>query len=352
MEKQVEPVYGPDELALEEHLQFFHDMRGEKRSEPQSEADKYQGSPGQFSEHLFHREIITQARCLYNLIGMEIIPGPEWPNLVSVIVKLKGTVMIIGAADSGKSTLARYLIEQLLPEGIEVSLVDSDVGQTSLGLPGTVSMKSFSTGADLEDFVPDKMFFVGAVNPATRIPLIIRTAATAVKECRKKSDVVLVDTSGLVSGKTGEALKGGKIRAITPELIIAVRKGDEIEHILKLAGNSGIFRVVASAMAKSRDRAVRVRYREKKYEDYFGDVQAIEYLALMPEYELFYKDVTLGPKAGFFPKGNVIGLNRGEETLGLGLLTEIAGDRIAFRSPLRSLKNINRIVFGDVTFTP
>ena len=39
MEKEVEPVYGPDELALEEHLQFFNDMRGSKGREPQGEAD-------------------------------------------------------------------------------------------------------------------------------------------------------------------------------------------------------------------------------------------------------------------------------------------------------------------------
>lgn len=281
---------------------------------------------------------------------MEIIAGPEWPSLLRVIEKLRGAVMIIGAIDSGKSTLARYLIEQLLHEGMKISLVDTDVGQTSLGLPGTISMKSFSGGADLEHFVPDSMFFVGAVNPATRISLIIRTSARVVEECRKKSDVVLVDTSGLVSGKTGEALKGGKIRAMNPELIIAVRKGDEIEHILKLAGNVPVSRILRSPVAKSRDKAARVRYRKKKYEDYFRDIRPMEYLSDIREYESFYKDSTLDRRAGFFPKGNVIGLNRGEETLGLGLLTEIAGDRITFRSPLRSLKKINRIVFGDITF--
>lgn len=62
MEEKVEPVYGPHELALEEHLQLLHDMGGKERSESQSEADEYQGSPGQFGEHLFHREIITHDR--------------------------------------------------------------------------------------------------------------------------------------------------------------------------------------------------------------------------------------------------------------------------------------------------
>jgi polynucleotide 5'-hydroxyl-kinase GRC3/NOL9 len=290
------------------------------------------------------------SRCLYNLIGMEIIPGPEWQTLLAMMMKFKGAVMIVGATDSGKSTIARYLIAQLVSEGIKVSLVDTDVGQTSLGLPGTISLKVFCSGKDLEVFAPDKMFFVGAVNPATRIPLIIRITKTAVSGCREKSDVVLIDTSGLVSGKIGEALKVGKIRAINPEHIVAVQRGDEIEHILKLAGDIDISRVAASGMVKSRDTARRVRYREKKYEDYLSDAQPREYLMRIQEAELFYNGRTLSPADGCLPKGNIIGLNHGEETLALALLTGIAHDWITFRSPLRSLKKINRIVFGDITF--
>lgn len=258
--------------------------------------------------------------------------------------------MIIGTTDSGKTTLARYLIMHLLSEDIRVSLVDSDVGQASLGLPGTISLKLFSSGGDLENFTPDKMFFVGTVNPATRIPLIVRLAGAAVEECREKSEVILIDTSGLVHGKTGEALKTAKIGAIHPRHIIAVRKADEIEHILKQAGDVHISRMVASGMVKLRQAATRARYREQKYEDYFRDIRQPEYLVHTREVELFHNGRTLSSKRGGFPKGNVVGLNRQEETLGLGLLTEITDDWIMLRSPLRSLKNVSRIVFGDITF--
>lgn len=288
--------------------------------------------------------------CRYNVIVMEIVPGPQWQALLSVITKLgRGAAMIMGTTDSGKSTLARYLITQLLAEGITVSLVDTDVGQTSLGLPGTISLKAFSSERDLANFAPDRMFFVGAVNPATRIPLIIRMAGRAVTECRRKSDLVLIDTSGLVSGRIGEALKTAKTRAIRPERIIAVQKADEIEHILKLTGDVDISRLAASGMVKSRGMAARVRYRERKYEDYFRENQPMEYLVHMQEAEFFYNDKTMSPKNGF-PRGNIVGLNRDEETLALGILTETSDDWITFRSPLKSIKKINRIVFGDITF--
>lgn len=281
---------------------------------------------------------------------MEIIPGPEWQALLDVIVGSRGAVMIVGATDSGKSTLARYLVSQILKKDISVSLVDTDVGQTSLGLPGTISVKVFSSVKDLEDFLPDKMFFTGTVNPALRISLITSLAGKAVETSRRMSEIVLIDTSGLVSGRLGEVLKTGKVRAIRPEHIVAIQKKDEIEHVLKMVDDVRVFRVASSAMVKSRDVARRTRYRQEKYEEYFGDAGAEEFLVRAKDTEFYYDDRIFGQKSTVFPKGNVIGLNRGEETLALGLLTETTGDSITFSSPLGSLEGINRIVFGDIIF--
>jgi hypothetical protein len=46
--------------------------------------------------------------------------------------------------------------------------------------------------------------------------------------------------------------------------------------------------------------------------------------------------------------GTVIGLNHGEETLGLGLVTEADREGITFRTPLGSLAGVRRVVFGDI----
>jgi polynucleotide 5'-hydroxyl-kinase GRC3/NOL9 len=74
---------------------------------------------------------------------MVIHPEPDWESLYKELVRGKGAALIMGMTDTGKSTLLRYLIERLIAEGVEASLVDSDIGQSSLGLPGTVSMKVF-----------------------------------------------------------------------------------------------------------------------------------------------------------------------------------------------------------------
>jgi polynucleotide 5'-hydroxyl-kinase GRC3/NOL9 len=63
---------------------------------------------------------------------MDIVPNLEWERLLEKLIKDKGTVLLLGATDSGKSTLAKYFIKRLVSENIRVSLVDSDVGQSSL----------------------------------------------------------------------------------------------------------------------------------------------------------------------------------------------------------------------------
>jgi hypothetical protein len=51
-----------------------------------------------------------------------------------------GTVLIGGGKDTGKSTLARWLINKLLDAHPEVMLVDLDCGQTEFGPPGIISV--------------------------------------------------------------------------------------------------------------------------------------------------------------------------------------------------------------------
>ncbi len=106
----------------------------------------------------------------------EIIPEPEWEYLLGKLIRYKGVALIMGETDSGKSTIARYLIKRLVSKGITVSLVDSDIGQSSLGLPGTISMKVFRDERDYKTFRFERMLFLGTANPAMVIPMMIKTS--------------------------------------------------------------------------------------------------------------------------------------------------------------------------------
>jgi polynucleotide 5'-hydroxyl-kinase GRC3/NOL9 len=279
---------------------------------------------------------------------MNIIPELEWEKLLKTLIKHKGTAILLGATDSGKSSLAEYLIGRLVAENIKTALVDSDIGQSSLGLPGTISMKIFCNQNDVDNFRFEKMSFIGSTNPAKNIHLMIEKTTIMAGICRGLSEIVLIDTTGLISGELGRALKIGKIRAIRPDHIIAVQRGDELEHILSLIKNIHIHRITASRMARVRSRGFRIRYRKKRFDDYFDIAGLTEYLLNLNDVGSFYNGKPFRPRDRDFNYGTLIGLNHNDDTIALGILVEISCNSITIRSPIKSIRDINRVVFGDI----
>jgi polynucleotide 5'-hydroxyl-kinase GRC3/NOL9 len=279
--------------------------------------------------------------------GGEIVPEPGWEHLLRELIRSGGAALIIGETDSGKSTLIRYLIKRLISASVTVSLVDSDIGQSALGLPGTICMKSLRDEKDLAAFRFEKMSFLGTTSPARVIPMMIGTVKKMVDVCKKTSEITLVDTTGLVSGSPGKALKTGKIKAVEPENIIAVTHNNELDHILNSVAGLHIYRIKTAKAAKTRNRTIRIRYRQARLEDYFGR-RLCDFRLDADHAEFFYLTHSIDLKENEFPEGTVIGLNHHDDTIALGIVTACSGGTVLFKSPIRSIKGINRIIFGDI----
>jgi polynucleotide 5'-hydroxyl-kinase GRC3/NOL9 len=278
----------------------------------------------------------------------EIIPEPEWEYLLGKLIRYKGVALIMGETDSGKSTIARYLIKRLVSKGITVSLVDSDIGQSSLGLPGTISMKVFRNERDYKTFRFERISFLGTANPAMVIPMMIKTSGRMVDLCRKTSEITLVDTTGLVSGRLGKTLKTGKMQRIRPDHIIAVCRGQELEHILESASEVNIHRIRRTTNVKTRSRAARIRYRCGRLQDYFNQAPLFRFVVDEDNARFFYRARPFGP-ADHAPEGTIIGLNRYKDTIGLGVVLLHSAGSVTFKSPVKSAKRINRVILGDIT---
>jgi polynucleotide 5'-hydroxyl-kinase GRC3/NOL9 len=278
---------------------------------------------------------------------LEIIPEPEWERLVEeLIINNKGPSIIMGATSSGKSTLARYLIEMLLSKNRVISLIDSDIGQSSLGLPGTITMKVFKKTEDIKDFSADKIFFIGSLNPAKKIPLMIEGNKKLVDIARVESEIVLVDTTGLITGEAAKALKIGKIKALKPDHLIVIQRRNELEHLITLTGGIDIHRIKASKMARGRNREARMRYRRERFFEYFNEKKVTKFL--LYDVDLIYNNQLIIPKKRDFKEGTLIALNHNNETKDLGLLLELDNNSITFISPIKSVREINRVVLGDI----
>lgn len=54
----------------------------------------------------------------------------SWVELADKVNKDKGNVMVIGASDTGRSTLVVYLTSELYNRGNKVCIIDGDVGHS------------------------------------------------------------------------------------------------------------------------------------------------------------------------------------------------------------------------------
>jgi polynucleotide 5'-hydroxyl-kinase GRC3/NOL9 len=156
---------------------------------------------------------------------------PEaWQRLARDL--FRGTVLLVGATDTGKSTLARWLLEDALSRGRSAAWLDGDLGQSSLGIPGTlniVSRPAASAGVEKR-----AAFFVGSNSPRGHmLPVLTGLCRLRDRARDEGADPVFIDTSGLVAEDSGGgALKQWAVELLTPTAVIALQKGRELEHLL------------------------------------------------------------------------------------------------------------------------
>jgi len=162
-----------------------------------------------------------------------VIPS-QWTHLN--VSGLRGTLMVIGASDTGKSTLARYLFQELCRAGLRVAYLDGDVGQSTLGLPATMAL-ALSSGPGDERFNPHGprvTYFVGSTTPRGHmLPVVVGAYRLQQKALALGAEVVVVDTTGLVDpAEGGRALKQWKIELLAPSMVIGLQRGRELESTL------------------------------------------------------------------------------------------------------------------------
>ncbi|MBU1488017.1 hypothetical protein KKH56_08240, partial [bacterium] len=125
--------------------------------------------------------------------------------------------------------------------------------------------------------------------------------------------------------------------------------GDELEHILKDVSDIRLYRLNVSANAKIRNAVVRIDYRKKRLRGYFDENGVKEHKLSRDEIKLFYKGAQIDIGNQYIREGTLIGLNHKNITMALGIVIKFDPDAVFFKSPIKSLKGINRVVFGNIS---
>ena len=246
-----------------------------------------------------------------------------WREQARKIISKPGVALVIGRVNTGKSTLTRYLLQAALHAGLKALVVDTDLGQASIGPPTCMSLTPWPDG-------PTNFRFVGATSPAGQLLQVTVGAKLLVERAREQgAGLVVVDTSGMVQGPQGTLLKRFKIELIRPRYLLVLQKGGELEGLLgKIPRPSGmeLCRLPLSPDARPRSAAERTLYRQERFAAYFQEAAArwidlrrpMRFLSGLP------------PRAG-----RVVGLiNPAGETLGLGVMRRHAAERVELLTPV------------------
>lgn len=205
------------------------------------------------------------------------IPG-QWWELVPEIQRTRGAVMVMGATDTGKTTLTRYLVKKLVELGETVAYIDGDIGQSVLGPPTTQGLSVLGgRAADFGHASVSGAYFVGSTSPRGHgRETLVGLKKLLEKAKSDKSTVAVVDTTGYVTGEDAQELKYQKIDLLGPSHIVAVQRDREIEPILKpqeCRERVAIHRIRSCSAVRRRSPEERRRYRFGRFQAYFQHVR-------------------------------------------------------------------------------
>jgi polynucleotide 5'-kinase involved in rRNA processing len=199
---------------------------------------------------------------------------PEWRETTDEIKTHGGPVMVIGAQGSGKTTFCLYLAGLFCQAGKKIAWIDADPGQPFIGPPAAISLTLFAEAADLfKRKDPLLMSFIGNTSPVGRLLEMVSglqklyTSATSLAP-----DLILINTCGLVDGGAARELKFHEIDMLSPRYVVALQKGNEVEHLLTPHSHRAgllIHRLPVSPDAKVSTREARQAVREQRFKEYF-----------------------------------------------------------------------------------
>jgi polynucleotide 5'-hydroxyl-kinase GRC3/NOL9 len=248
--------------------------------------------PGDQSRDLDHFPFLTRLE----------VP-PAWEDAARLFLERGGPVLVLGAPDTGKSSLGRYLMYKAFAAGLPGALVDLDLGQSHLGPPASLGLGLFPPRLPGDDSLfPESLYFIGQTSPVGAILEVAVGCGVLVRQAARQGiDRVVVNTSGLVHGPGALRLKRAQMELLQPPLILALQRDQELEPLLEGLGgndhqapvdlpaspppppgrrnnrNSGwtVLRLPISSRVTRKTPEDRRRYREARFRRYFQEARRL-----------------------------------------------------------------------------
>jgi polynucleotide 5'-hydroxyl-kinase GRC3/NOL9 len=199
---------------------------------------------------------------------------PAWRRAFEELRQAR-SIVLLGATDTGKTTFLTWLANELHGQGRRVAIVDTDVGQSSLGPPATIGLGTVDRPfRRLQELVPLRLYFVGSTSPrAHLLPVLVGTKRLVDQARTLAVDHVIIDTCGFVTPGAGQALKHSQMALVDPEGIVCLQRAAECESLLvayRRRQRTHVWRFRASTASRRRSMEERRLYRQHAWQRYFA----------------------------------------------------------------------------------
>ena len=269
-------------------------------------------------------------------------------QLLSQGIMQTGVCLILGASDTGKTTLAAALGKQMA-QSRPVGIIDADIGQSHIGPPTTVGWAVIENPqTDFSQLTPGGISFVGDITPVGHLLQLTAAIAQCVEQVSKVTGLIIVDTPGFVRGPAAAALWWAVQRILRPKLILVVQQNDELSDILAglqhLGSDLELIKSPPQIPVKSPQN--RRSYRQGQFSKYFRDSRL---------YNMSLSDVAV-QKGRNLSRENLIGRlvalrNENNVDVAIGVINDWQDDKniAVVRAPQLDIQQIRCLVIGNVT---
>jgi len=160
----------------------------------------------------------------------------EWKTAAEQLVEMEkpATILILGGIDGGKSVFANYLLNLALKKGLKTVLIDTDLGQSEIGAPTTISMTSLRKPLPyLNKARMTTGFFVGSTSPERLTHRVLIGLKMLYEEALKQdNELIIINTDGWIEGEKAVEYKVSMVLLVKPNVIVAIERESELEPIV------------------------------------------------------------------------------------------------------------------------